>query len=384
MLSSSDFSTARWVAATNADVQSIFFSAGEASGDAYAAALIQRIQPLGEFQFFGVGGPQSRAAGMQSIGDSSRWGAVGIIESLKVLPRVTQGFLAAEDYLRSRPPGVFIPIDYGFMNIRLAKTAKANGWRVVYFIPPGSWRKSKQGGDLPSVSDAIITPFSWSADILNQMGAQAFWFGHPLKQLVLEFKSEGNKSGIAVLPGSRDHEVQNNLSVIAETVTQLRISPVLLAASPNLDQGQVIKAWEDANGGLAQIVQPARSALWQSRAAIVCSGTATLEAALAECPCVVMYRGSKATEIEYQIRKPKFDYISLPNILLGRRSVTELLQYDANAERIASELEPLYEETEERKRMLADFAEVSEICGPEDALDRSAEFIVDFARRKPY
>lgn len=356
----------------------IFFSVGEASGDAYAAALINRLHQMDDFEFSGVGGPQAERAGMTLVGNSSRWGAVGLFESLKVVPRVAKGFFAAKRVLTHSTPGVFIPIDYGYMNVWLSHIAKANGWRVLYFIPPGSWRKTKQGADLPAVTDAILTPFEWSAEILNSMGANAHWFGHPLKQLVLESQTAAERTGISVLPGSRDHEVKANLRAIADSAKSLGATPIRLAASANLDQEEVLRSWGKISGEAAEIVQPARLALWQSRAAIVCSGTATLESALAGCPCVVVYRVSKATEIEFLIRRPKFDYISLPNILLGRRSVPELIQYDATPKRITMELRQIYDETVHRERMLADFKELNEICGPPDALDKSAEFIAEF------
>lgn len=355
----------------------VFFSAGEASGDAYAAALIRRL-PDG-FDALGVGGPQAAAAGMAPVGDSSRWGAVGIYESLKVVPRVLAGYRAAFAALTEGRPGVFVPIDYGFMNIRLARHARQMGWKVVYFIPPGSWRKDRQGADLPEVSDAIITPFAWSADILRRMGANAHWFGHPLKQLVYESRSEGARNGLAVLPGSRDHEVTANLEVIAQAADRLGASPLRLAAAPNLPDDLVKDRWATFSQTPAEIVQPARRALWQSQAAIVCSGTATLEAALAHCPCVVVYRGTRAMKIEFAIRKPKFDFISLPNILLGRGAVTELLSDDANPDRICAAMEPLLAESQTRSAMLAAFAEVDEMCGPADAIDRSAALIAEIA-----
>lgn len=355
----------------------VFFSAGEASGDAYAAALTRRL-PAG-LDILGVGGPQAAAAGMTLVSDSSRWGAVGIYESLKVVPRVTAGYRAAFSALAEGRPGVFVPIDYGFMNVRLARHARRMGWKVVYFIPPGSWRKDRQGADLPEVSDTIITPFAWSADILRRMGADAHWFGHPLKQLVYESRILGQRDGLAVLPGSRDHEVTANLDVIAQATERLDTNPVRLAASPNLPDAWVAKRWATISQKPAEIVQPARRALWQSRAAIVCSGTATLEAALAKCPCVVIYRGSHAMRIEFAIRKPKFDFISLPNILLGRGAVTELLGDDANPDRIGAAVEPLLAESQAREEMLAAFAEVDEICGPADALDRSAALIAEIA-----
>src|SRR5688572_21772274 len=121
----------------------VFFSAGEASGDAYAAALLREMVRLGSglrFLFEGVGGSQLSAAGANVVVDSSKWGAISILQSLKVAPRVVGGYSKAKRALRKGRPGLFIPIDFGYVNVRLARYAKKQGWKVLYFIPPGSWR----------------------------------------------------------------------------------------------------------------------------------------------------------------------------------------------------------------------------------------------------
>ena len=153
----------------------VFFSAGEASGDAYAAELMTRIRSrLPETVFEGIGGRKLAALGCNPI-DSSAWGSIGIPDALRVGRNVLRGASRAKKMLSSGEPGLMIPIDFGFLNIRLAKYAKDRGWKVLYFIPPGSWKRHSQGSDLPGITDLIVTPFSWSADILNEMGANARW-----------------------------------------------------------------------------------------------------------------------------------------------------------------------------------------------------------------
>lgn len=358
-----------------------FFSAGEASGDAYAADLIQGIRTEisgEELEFFAIGGRRSRDAGAQLIDDSSRWGAVGILEAIKVGPRVWRGLIRAKQALRRLRPGVFVPIDYGFINVKLAGFAKSLGWKVLYFIPPGSWRRDRQGGDLPRVTDAIVTPFPWSADLLAAAGANAHYFGHPLVEMTAgRAQPDRERAGIAVLPGSRQHEIESNLPAIAAATEGM--DRVRFGLAANVDRVWIEGLWRRLSSVTAEFDQPTYDVLAGSRAAIVCSGTATLEAALLDCPSVVVYRGSKMMEIEFKIRKPKFDFISLPNILLNRRLLPELLQHDASPAGIRRELENILAGPG-REAQLSGFRELRDQLGPSNVNQQTVGMLVQMAR----
>ena len=432
----------------------VFFSAGEASGDAYAAEILKRLQPHGN-SIFGndlarikhdnqyqtpqelfdhlreesrtlstndvaelvaaltklgveiptelasgvrtteelldyisqkltnesvnrdvhvqaVGGRRLDQAGADIVADSSKWGAVTIAESVKVSPRVIAGYYAATRAISRGRPGLFVPIDFGFINIKLARFAKRKGWKVLYFIPPGSWRKDKQGADLPRVTDAIVTPFPWSADILNKMGANAHYFGHPLKEMIAQTPETAERDGVAVLPGSRAHEIECNVPVIAQAIKDFE-GPVRIAVAPSADETHLRHTWTKWSDHEPAFLHSAAPALKASRSAIVCSGTATLEAALCACPCVVMYRANWLMELEYRLRKPKFDYISLPNILLDRPLLKELILLDANPGAVKAELAALDADGPRRTEVLAAFAELSASLGDTDCLERTAE-----------
>lgn len=362
----------------------LFFSTGEASGDRYAAELAEKILEKSPATIYGIGGPKLQAQTNQKIISSADWGALGIYESLKVAPRIWRRFLRAKSLLRTLQPGVFIPIDFGFVNIPLAKFAKKLGWKVIYFIPPGSWRKTKQGADLPLVTHAIITPFPWSADLLNQMGANAHYFGHPLKQMVCEAQTGGERSGIAVLPGSRHHEIEANLPEIAKTLENFPNHQILIAVSSNLSIEDSKRLWQKFSNRPAQFSHNTYEVLSSAEAAIVCSGTATLESALCNCPTVVVYRGTKAMEIEFKIRKPKFDFISLPNILLNRPLLPELIQDQAEASKITQYLSPLLQDSPTRKQQIQGFAELSTLLGSPNALDLSVQFIAEYLKKSEF
>lgn len=421
----------------------VFFSAGEASGDAYGAEIAKALESAGAFStqnlaedlvqelngsirdiansYHGsrvrslvsdqyldqetllralvadidsgdidverlrretlscLGGKKLKAAGVGLTFDSSDWGAVGIMESVFVSPRVIEGFFTARSLIRSVGRGLFIPIDYGYINVKLAREAKKNGWKVLYFVPPGSWRKTKQGKDLPAVTDVIVTPFSWSAEILNSMGADARFFGHPLKEMVANHAYAGQRDGLAILPGSRLHEVARNMGVIAASVRGLDLN-LKFAVAANLDVGQVEREWENLGGPPAEFMTDTYEVLKSSKAGIVCSGTATLEAALCGCPMVVVYRVSAMTAMEFIVRRPKFDYISLPNILLDRSLVPELIQFDAKPETIRKHVESLISEGSDRANQLAGFEELNEILGPSNCFEQTAELALELSK----
>ncbi len=357
----------------------VFFSAGEASGDAYAAALtleIRRLNGSPELTFSGMGGKRLREVGVNFIADSSAWGAVSILESLKVVPRVFGGYYRAKRFIRQMPPGLFIPIDFGFVNIRLARYAKNLGWKVLYFVPPSSWRRDKQGKDLPSITDAIATPFSWSADLLNAAGANAHWFGHPIRQLLRDRgvgHSPSESERIAVLPGSRSHEIGQNLPLLAASVRE----PVEFALAPSVDLARFKAEWNRLAPGRSNDLftqGDVYGVLSRCRAAVVCSGTATLEAALCRCPMVVIYKFPKIAEIEAKIIGFKIpEFVSLPNLLLQKRAVPELIQWNATPENLSRELDSILNEPEVRHAQLAAFNELETLLGQDDAITQTAQ-----------
>lgn len=365
----------------------VFLSAGEASGDAYAAALVEAVRMrLPDASFEGVGGKRLARAGARLVAESSDWGSIGVVKAIGVFPRVYAGYWKAKRHLELGPPGVCVPIDFGAMNIKLARSAKRLGWKVLYFAPPGSWRKDRQGKDLPRFTDEIVTQFPWSAELLNQAGGTAHWFGHPLKEMVAQnLAATGplvrHPDRIAVLAGSRLHEIEHTLRVVAGVAERLPPATVLeFAVATTIEPEAFRRRWRK--------LAPARNDLFtpddtygvfrRSQAAIVCSGTATLEAALCGCPCVVVYVVSKAMEIEYHLLRPKFDYVSLPNILLDRPLLKELLQHAATPDRIAGELVAL-RGGPRRDEQLAAFAELDNLLGPPEGIARAAERIVALA-----
>lgn len=361
----------------------VVFSAGEASGDAYAAAIAGALNQLGtaEVRLEGIGGSRSQEAGIELVADSSKWGAIGIAESIKVGFRVLFGYLKMKSHLAKGAPGIFVPIDFGFINIRLARHAKRHGWKVLYFIPPGSWRRDRQGQDLPKIADEIVTPFPWSAEILASMGASAHFFGHPLKEMASH--SQGERSAtIAVLPGSRRAELERHLPILAASLPPDRVAE--FAVAPSVPVEDLRTKWHQ--------LAPNRNDLFtkndtygvfqRAHAAIVCSGTATLEAALCKCPMVVIYKVSKLVELQGRLMGLAGRKISLPNILLDRTVVPELVQQEASPDKIRAALDSVSIGTA-RDAQLNAFSELGALLGPPTAITETARLLSRMMGNEP-
>lgn len=357
-----------------------FLSSGEASGDAYAAELSRKLYRLDpDAALEGIGGKRFAQTGAKVIADTSAWGAISIAQSAKVVGRVMRGYRKASVALAKDRPGVFVPIDFGFVNLRLCRIARHLGWKVVYFLPPGSWRRDRQGKDLPSLCDAIVTQFPWSAEILNSMGATAHFFGHPLKEMIGQDRDE-RADGIAVLPGSRKGEIDLHLPLLADALGELPTAE--FAVSPTVGRNALRKKWSALSEREDVFTEgDTYGVLQRARVAAVCSGTATLEAALCRCPMVVLYRVSRMTALEVKLLRIKFDYVSLPNIILQRSAVPELLHKDATPELLRKHLQELLEEGVARQRQLDAFEELDSLLGPNDAISRTAELLADIAKK---
>lgn len=369
----------------------VVFSTGEASGDAYAALLKQRMEHLlrvrgrdiSTWTWEGNVGAASRNAGIQILADSSSWGAIGLGAALRSAPKVFAGLMRLKRALRREPKGLFIPIDFGFANVKAARIAKSLGWKVLYFMPPGSWRRDRQAFNLASLADAIVTPFSWSAEMLSEAGASAYWFGHPLLQRSRMARTAGEdeveRRGVAVLPGSRFAELGQLLPVIARALRDFG-EPVTLSVAPTFAADEVERGWRALSGREGdRFERGTHELLRHAKAGIVCSGTATLEAAICGCPQVVVYRVGWVSVLQAIVTRFHVQFISLPNILLGENLVPELIQGKATPEAIRERLEGLMAEGAERDRQLEGYRRIKEMLGPDDALDRTAELAIGLA-----
>ncbi len=362
----------------------VLFCAGEASGDLYAASLARELLRLDStLQIGGIGGPRfEQAANEPLIANSSKWGAISFVQSFREGWGILRHYLNFKEALKTQKPGVFVPIDFGFMNLKLCRFAREAGWKVVYFSPPGSWRRDRQGEDIPKLADVVVTPFSWSAEILQKMGSDAHFFGHPLKQIHKELiETDFDREGLAVLPGSRRSELEQLIPFLNEALpnypgkAQL---PVPKSFVPYVQERWNRKGDAVINGAETGAVM---RVLRTSEVGIICSGTATLEAALAQIPMVVIYKVSQLVLIESKIigfKRPQF--YSQPNILLQRQVVPELIQETLSVDSLLRTLEEI-QKPEVAARQREGFEEISELLGGDDCITRTAEIILEQGSR---
>jgi lipid-A-disaccharide synthase len=330
-------------------VSELLVVSGEASGDRAAAAVLDQ---LGRPASFGLGGAASAAAGAELVGDMRDWTALGVGEAALRGGRVWQAWRAVIRAAHKRQPSAALLVNYTEFNARLAPRLHARGVRVLWYGAPQvwAWRAGRVAALRPSIDRlAVMLPFE--EELWRRAGVDAHYVGHPALEVPSQERAVARETlgltplaaTVALLPGSRPHEVRNLLVPMLEgyeTVRNDRASVdarVLVASS--LDPAT--RAWLHetcASRGVETFdVDPREGAGAVLRAfdvALCASGTASLEAALARAIPIVAYRVGLVTELTARafVRTP---HVALPNVLLGRRAFPELLQRDACAPRIA-------------------------------------------------
>ncbi len=360
--------------------------AGEASADAHGAGVIQRLRErFPDLRCFGLGGERLVSQGLDRLADADDLNVVGLSEVVRRLPRV----LAVRDRLleqvHRRKPGAALLIDLPGFNLHLAGRLKRIGVPVIYYIAPQAWAWRK--GRVRKIRrrvDRLCVIFPFEEEFFASHGVAAEYVGHPLLERDIE-RVEPEGAVVAIVPGSRPREVERLLPplagaarILAGEIPGLRIK---LPLAPGVDARRV-SALLRAAGIEAEIVRGgAVKALAGARLGLVTSGTATLEAALAGVPMVVVYRVSRTT---YALVRPFFqlDHVCIVNILAGQRLVPELLQGAVRPERIASAARPLLAEGAERDGVLSGLRQVVDgLRGPRPS-ERVARILADVLQRE--
>jgi lipid-A-disaccharide synthase len=373
----------------------IFLSAGDFSGDVHCGLLAQELKRRHpDWQLVGLGGRHMAGAGTQIWGDTSGLGVIGWASAMSTLPRQLSMRRAALRIYRERPDCAVL-CDWGGFNSRLIDSLKALGCPVLYYFPPRSWQKHGEVNVEAALRcDRVATPFPWSARRLKTAGANVTWVGHPLLEtrtppsqraaLRNEFGVGPEQKLIALLPGSRALELRYIAPAVAGAVQRLaeRFDARFVAAAP-LGGARALSRYFSNSGGPEVLITEGRATqvLAACDAAIVKSGTSTLEAAVAGAPQVVPY--NVPLIIRWQINlfgyKKRTRFVSMPNIILERPAVTELLgPGPCRPEPIANALAALLTHEEQRARLEADYAEVREALGeklPYTATARTGDLV---------
>lgn len=333
----------------------------------YGAQLIASLRRLPHsLTFFGVGGDRMRSAGCETVVDAKDLAVVGITEILSHLPKILGLYRQLIREAERRKPDLAIVIDSPAFNWRVARQMKKRGIPTVYYVAPQFWAW-RQGRVrlLRDYIDKALVIFPFEEEFYRTRGVDATFVGHPLAELpqpsvsrteyATQHRLDLAKPWITVMPGSRVKEVRMNLPTILKSTVLLGSGyEYLLPVSPTLERELLAGL---VGGYKVKLVPEALPALWHSRAGIVASGTATVEAAMMNTPFIMVYRVSALT---YFLGKPrvKVPRFAMVNLIAGEEVVPELVQHDFSPQNVFERLRGILVDGSLRESMLDGLAKV--------------------------
>jgi lipid-A-disaccharide synthase len=365
----------------------IYIIAGEASGDLHGANLLKELYKLdSSICVRAWGGDRMRKEGATLVKHISELAFMGFIEVLLNLNTILKNINFCKNDILAFKPDVLLLIDYPGFNLRIAKWAKKNGIKVHYYISPQVWAWKKSRVKIIKASvDKMYSILPFENDFYKQFDYETQYVGHPLLDEVENFNQSklfkeeflskntlSNEPIISILPGSRKQEIKVKLPIMLEAVKSLKNHQIIIAGAPN----QTSKMYEEfEQQGFKIIFGQTYDLLSNSEAAIVTSGTATLETAILNIPEVVCYKGSW---ISYLIAKSliKINYISLVNLIMDKQIVKELIQGECNPFKIREELDLLLNDKNYRQAMLSNFEIMREKLGGQGASKKVAHSLL--------
>src|SRR5690606_38997141 len=313
---------------------------------------------------------------------------MGFVEVLKHLPAVLGNLRQCKQDLLKHRPDVLILVDFPGFNLRIAEFAKEHGIPVFYYISPKIWAwNQKRVLKIKRVVDRMFCILPFEVDFYRTWGMEVDYVGNPLVDAVSEWRaarvSDGQTASggpddlpvVALLPGSRKQEITRILPEMLCAVDRFTGVEVVIAGAPTFSEDFYRPLIGDRR--VSVVFGRTYDLLHNARAALVTSGTATLETALFNVPQVVLYKAN-ALSVAIARRLVKIRFISLVNLIAGKKIVTELIQEDCTPARIAAELGPLLHDGARRSQMLADYARLREAVGGPGASARAAEKMIQY------
>jgi lipid-A-disaccharide synthase len=355
-----------------------YFLVGEASGDIHAANLISEIKKLDSTaEFRGFGGDRMKSEGVQLTKSLSDLAFMGFVEVIANLRTILSNISICKNDILDFEPDKLILVDYPGFNMRLAKWAKKKGLEVTYYISPQIWAwKEGRVHTIKKVVDRMIVILPFEKAFYHKHQMDVHFVGHPLIDEIAQWrannpeKSKGNKI-IVLMPGSREHEISKVLPVMLNAAMQFPKTRFVIGKAGHIPLSfyQKFKL-----NGVEVSSEGSYALLGKANAAVVTSGTATLETALFHVPQVVCYKGN-ALSVQVARRLIRVKYISLVNLILNRVSVPELIQSDLNMMTVTNHLSELLADSESRKQQLSDYLELEKLLGSVGASKRAAKLI---------
>lgn len=369
-------------------------SSGESSGEYYGAKLIEALryrEPAAEF--FGVGGSHMRETGCDTVVDAHDIAVLGLVEVVRHLPHIYGEYRRLLREADARNPDAAILIDFPDFNLRLAQQLHKRGIPVIYYVSPQLWAwRAGRIAQIRKYVRKMLVIFPFEVKWYRDRGVEAEYVGHPLADpgrmravdsAILESPVQRSRV-IALLPGSRRKEVETHLPIMLQAVNKFDPSyRFVIPIANSLDKGwfnsflrsHCPSGWESK----ISTMDSATVALSIARAAVVASGTATLETALIGTPFVMVYRVSP---LSWTVGRPlvKVDRFAMPNLIAGRDVVPELVQHNFTAEAVVAGLQKILPDGPDRQRMIDGLAEVRAKLHPQEpdvtASDRAADAVL--------
>lgn len=360
--------------------------AGEASGDLHGSNLIQEIKKLdGNADFRCWGGDKMEAAGAVLVKHYRHLAFMGFVEVLKNLKTILKNLDVCKKDILAYQPGVLILIDYPGFNLRIAKWAKQQGIKVIYYISPQVWAwKENRVKAIKRDVDKMLVILPFEKEFYSKWNYDVEYVGHPLVNVIKQFapaeKLFPGKNIIALLPGSRKQEILKKLPIMLEASRNFSGYHFVIAKAPGVEESfynELLAPYSN----VSFVVNKTYGLLSESKGALVTSGTATLETALFGVPEVVCYKGNN---ISYQIAKRlvKIKYICLVNLIMDKEVVKELIQDELTVENITKELSLVLQDPARQQQLKTDYTSLKNLLGKGgNASANAARSIVDFLRQ---
>ncbi|MEO6844967.1 MAG: lipid-A-disaccharide synthase [Ginsengibacter sp.] len=361
-----------------------YIISGEASGDLHGSNLIKELQKLDiDANIRCWGGDKMQATGATMVKHYKELAFMGFVEVVKNLPAILKNIKFCKTDISSFNPDVIIFIDYPGFNLRIAKWAKEKHYKTVFYISPQVWAwKENRVKSIKRDIDKMIVILPFEKKFYEKWNYQVEYVGHPLVEVIENFIKDHpgitkSPNTIALLPGSRKQEIKTKLPVMLAAAQNFPDYEFIVAKAPSIEDD----FYEDFIRGYKNvkvIANDTYSLLMRSVAALVTSGTATLETALFEVPEIVCYR---AGNLSYQIAKRliKLKFICLVNLIMNREVVKELIQNDLTSEKITFELKKILSDPEKREKMQGDYSQLKKLLSEGgNASKNAAESIYSF------
>ena len=364
-----------------------YIIAGEASGDLHGSNLIKEIKKLDvNADFRAWGGDKMEALGLILVKHHKDLAFMGFVEVVRNLPTIIKNLKFCKEDILKYAPDALILIDYPGFNLRLVKWAKEKGLKVIFYISPQVWAwKESRVSLIKNYVDKMIVILPFEKEFYKKFDIDVEYAGHPLVKVVEDYiaGAESNnpdeRNIIALLPGSRKQEIKRKLPLMLETSKHFPGYTFIIAKAPGITD-EYYNTFLSPFTNVTAVSGQTYSILIQSKAALVTSGTATLETALFEVPEVVCY---KAGELSYQIAKRliKLKFISLVNLIMNKEVVKELIQNDLTVKNLTQELQQLLTDETRQQQIKKDYRDLKHLLSQGgNASANAAKIIYEFCK----